>query len=108
MEQHIQKELDIIKENVLKTVPVEAIYLFGSYAYGNPTKNSDLDIYVVIPDSIEKNPLIVNAEILNNLYKKVKTPFDLLVGKSSTFNERKNGPTLQKTIAKRGVLLHGK
>ena len=52
MEQKIQQELDIIKENVLKTVPAEAIYLFGSYAYGTPEKDSDLDIYVVVPDDV--------------------------------------------------------
>jgi predicted nucleotidyltransferase len=37
MEQRVQQELDLIKESVLKTVAAEAIYLFGSYAYGTPT-----------------------------------------------------------------------
>ena len=46
MNQQVQKELELIKESVLKTVPAEAIYLFGSYAYGTPTEDSDLDIYV--------------------------------------------------------------
>jgi len=50
MEQRIQRELDIIKDGILETVPAEAIYLFGSYAYGTPGEDSDLDIYVVVPD----------------------------------------------------------
>jgi predicted nucleotidyltransferase len=107
LNQIIQRDLDIIKESVLKTVPAEAIYLFGSYAYGTPDKDSDLDIYVVVPDNIQRNPLDISADIMTGLYKKIKTPLDLLVGKSSVFNSRKEAPTLQKTIARRGVLLYG-
>jgi predicted nucleotidyltransferase len=108
MEQMVQRELDIIKESVLNTVPAEAIYLFGSYAYGTPHADSDLDIYVVVPDTITVNPLDISADIMTKLYKKIKLPLDLLVGKSSVFRERKEAPTLQKTIARQGVLLHGK
>jgi len=107
VEQNIKKELDIIKESVLKTVPAEAIYLFGSYAYGTPDKDSDFDIYVVIPDAVQGNPLDISADIMTGLYKKIKTPLDLMVGKSSVFNSRKEAPTLQKTIARQGVLLYG-
>ena len=107
MDQKVQENLDIIKENVLKTVPAEAINLFGSYAYGTPNKDSDLDIYVVIPDSIQENPLNVSAEILTGLYKRLSMPLDLMVGKSSVFKRRSEGPTLQRIIARDGVLLHG-
>jgi len=39
----IQAELDKLKEIIIDTLPIEQIYLFGSYAYGNPHKDSDLD-----------------------------------------------------------------
>ena len=108
MDQKIQQELDIIKESVLKTVPAEAIYLFGSYANGTPNKDSDLDIYVVIPDSIQKNLLEVGVDIRKNLRGTgMNLPMDLMVGKSSIFNRRRQEPTLQKVIARDGVLLHG-
>lgn len=107
MEQKVQRELEIIKEGVLNTVDAEAIYLFGSYAYGTPDKDSDLDIYVVVPDSVTENPLDISADIMTGLYKKIRLPLDLLVGKSSVFNSRKEAPTLQKTIARQGVLLYG-
>ena len=107
MEQRIQRELDIIKDGILQTVPAEAIYLFGSYAYGAPNKDGDLDIYVVVPDNIKQNPLDISADIMTGLYKKIKTPLDLLVGKSSVFNSRKEAPTLQKAIVRQGVLLYG-
>ena len=107
MDQNIQKELDLIKESVLKTVPAEAIYLFGSYAYGTPNADSDLDIYVVVPDTVKKHPLDIGAEIRMGLYKKRTMPMDLLVGKSSVFNRRKQRLTLESTIARQGVLLYG-
>lgn len=34
--------------------PIE-IYLFGSYAWGNPTEDSDLDLLIVVEDSDEKS-----------------------------------------------------
>jgi predicted nucleotidyltransferase len=106
MDQLIQRDLDIIKEKILHAVPAEAIYLFGSYAYGIPNADSDLDIYVVVPDTITHPPLDISAEIMTTLYKKIQLPIDLIVGKSSTFHNRKEAPTLQKTIAQQGVLLY--
>ncbi len=34
MERRIQDELNIIKDTIVDTVPVEQIFLFGSYACG--------------------------------------------------------------------------
>ena len=106
MDERIKNELDLIKESVLKTVPAESIYLFGSYAYGTQSENSDLDIYVVVPDSIQTHPLDIGAEIRARLYKKRTIPMDLLVGKSSVFNRRKQSLTLENTIMQDGVLLY--
>lgn len=106
MEQGIQRELDIIKDGILKTVPAEAIYLFGSHAYGTSREDSDLDIYVVVPDNTG-DIIDIRADIRTNLRKKRSRDLDLLVGRSSVFNRRKEGPTLEKMIARDGVLLHG-
>ena len=108
MDETVQRELEIIKEGILQTVPdTEAIYLFGSYAYGTPHKDSDLDIYVVVPDDLEGNPLEMNAEILDYLYKKIYMPIDLMVNRASIFKRRSQGPTLQRTILNKGVRLYG-
>lgn len=44
-----QKYLPIIVER-LKTLDPEKIILFGSYAYGVPTRQSDIDLLVVLND----------------------------------------------------------
>jgi len=69
MDKKIQEELDIIKESVLKTVPAEAIYLFGSHAYGVPNDTSDFDIYVVVPDNATDLSEL-KADIRMDLWKK--------------------------------------
>ncbi len=52
----IDKEL--IKEvtsRLVKTYNPIEIYLFGSYAWGSPTEDSDLDLLIVIDKSNEKS-----------------------------------------------------
>ena len=106
MDQRIQEELDIIKESVLKVVPAEAIYLFGSYAYGTPDEDSDFDIYVVVPDyTTDLSEL--KADIRMDLWRKKSRPPDILMGRSSVFNRRKEGPTMEQIVSRDGVRLHG-
>jgi predicted nucleotidyltransferase len=106
MEQRVQQELDLIKESVLKTVPAEAIYLFGSYAYGTPNEDSDIDIYVVVPDGADDLGEL-QANIRMTLWRKKAHQLDLLMGYSSVFHRRKDGPTLERVIVRDGVLLYG-
>ena len=105
MNSRVQDELELIIKNVLQNVPAEAIYLFGFYAYGTPNDESDLDIYVVVPDDTN-NLSEMHADIRELLWKKKSVPLDLLIRRSSVFNRRKNGPTLERTIAQKGTLLY--
>ena len=105
MSVEVQNQVELIKESILQTVLVEAIYLFGSYAYGTPDENSDIDIYVIVPDDTTDLPEL-QADIRELMWKKQTVPFDLLIGRSSVFNKRKNGPTLEREIARKGTLLY--
>jgi len=59
--------------SALKPLGLDKVILFGSYAYGTPTKNSDIDLYIVtnddyIPQSYkEKRALVweVSQKILD-------------------------------------------
>jgi predicted nucleotidyltransferase len=106
MDEQIQYNLDLITESVLQAVPAETIYLFGSYAYGTPNGKSDLDIYVVVPDNIESLPELQGC-IRELLWGRKTKELDLIIGRSSVFNHRKKGPTLERVIAQKGTILYG-
>ena len=44
-----ETKINIIKEAILKMVPAKYIYIYGSYVYGKPKYESDIDVYTVIP-----------------------------------------------------------
>lgn len=51
----ITKEtIEEAKNRLVKTYNPVAIYLFGSYAWGTPTDDSDLDLLVVVDQSDER------------------------------------------------------
>jgi predicted nucleotidyltransferase len=43
MTSDVQTQVQVIKDIIARTIPVEQTYLFGFYAYGQPNKDSDLD-----------------------------------------------------------------
>jgi len=43
-------QLGVISEEIIKRFPNQMIIIFGSYASGNETKNSDIDIYIEAED----------------------------------------------------------
>jgi predicted nucleotidyltransferase len=99
-------KINNIKESVLKFVPAKYIYLFGSYAYGNPTERSDIDIYVVTPDNIN-NFSELYAKIIGDLREKEIYFIDLLFGRESVFNTRKGKNIFEKTILQKGKVIYG-
>jgi predicted nucleotidyltransferase len=102
---YISKTLDIIKTSILKYVEARNIYLFGSYAYGSPTNRSDIDIYTVIPDNTN-NIASLYVKIMTELNEKNLYFIDLLFGKESVFNRRKDEYILEKTIYAKGKILY--
>jgi predicted nucleotidyltransferase len=99
-------ELEQIKQIILKTVKADSIYLFGSHAYGTPTPDSDFDLYVVIPDDSIR-PIEAMQVIGGALYKEQKKSIDILVSRTSDFQQRKLLPTIERTVARNGVRLYG-
>lgn len=107
MQKKIQDELNKLKQIILDTVPVEQIYLFGSYAAGTPHVDSDLDVYVVIPTNAGIREIDATIMIRKAL-REVKTmPLDIVVGKRDKFDELRFAPTIEKEISQEGVKLYG-
>lgn len=70
-----QKQIDDITARIASSYHPEKIILFGSYAYGQPSEDSDLDLLVVLP--FEGRPVYKSIEILEMLHPTV--PLDLIV-----------------------------
>jgi len=97
--------IDTIKESILKYVTAKYIYLFGSYAYGTPTENSDIDIYAVLPDKYD-NTTEIYAQIITDLGDKNIFFIDLLLVPESVFDSRKNKYILETTVFNKGKILY--
>jgi len=93
----------IILNSTDKSV-IQKIYLFGSYAYGRPTKESDIDICVIL-DNVE-NQLDININISIALSHRKIVKFDLLVYKEEQFYRSKNPESIEHTIMKKGKILY--
>jgi uncharacterized protein len=106
MKDNIQKELATLVQAIASNTEIESIFLFGSWAYGEPKPDSDLDIYLVIPDN-DTDICELNAEIRFALYKKLTLPLDLVIAKKSVFERRSKALTLESIIAKQGVRIYG-
>jgi predicted nucleotidyltransferase len=100
-----------ITEAIKKAVPTEKIYLFGSYAYGTPTENSDYDFFLVIPDD-GMRPLIAMQEAQKalmpmRLSRELRKSVDVSANTVSKFEEYKNSiGSVIKEVAQKGVLIY--
>jgi predicted nucleotidyltransferase len=103
--ENLAERIEIIKEAILKNVSAKFIYLFGSYAYGNPTEKSDIDIYLVIPDNVI-NIMEIYAKIMVDLSLKKVFFVDLLLNRESVFNTRKTENILEETIFQKGKIFY--
>ncbi|MCL1946001.1 MAG: nucleotidyltransferase domain-containing protein [Chitinivibrionia bacterium] len=103
----IKNELEILKDIILKTVPTEQIYIFGSYAYGTPQKDSDLDVYIVVKDDAPKRELDYIDDVNEARYKKIHKAVDVLALKKNRFDDRITDATMERTIARDGIKIYG-
>src|SRR6266542_4580957 len=80
----------------------EMIILFGSYAYGKPTPDSDVDLLVVMPTRNQ----IEQAVRIDEAIEERGFPLDLLVRTPKTLAERLRwGDTFLQEIVTRGKVL---
>ena len=107
MEQRIRDELNILRDAIVKSVPVERIYLFGSYASSTPHPDSDLDLYVVMPEDAGIREIDAMKLIRRAIRDKKTMPVDVVVGKRGQFDRRRAAPTIERQIASEGVVLYG-
>ena len=103
----IRQELDEITKIITETVPVETIYLFGSYAYGTPNKDSDLDLYIVFKDDMDMRIIEAIHSIRFAMASMRTKPIDFIGLKQSRFHDKKIYATIERKIAREGIKFYG-
>ena len=103
----IRQNLEEISQIIVQTVPVEAIYLFGSYAYGIPQKNSDIDLYVVFKDEMPMREMDAIIAIRMAIDPIQNMPMDIMGLKRTRFHDRKLFATLERKVDAEGIKLYG-
>lgn len=71
-------------QTVAREFKPKRIILFGSYAYGKPTEDSDVDLLVVMP--FKGRPAVKSVEILSRV--QAPFPLDLLVRTPEAISKR--------------------
>jgi predicted nucleotidyltransferase len=107
MEKAIQAELDKLTDLITKAIPVEQIYLFGSYAYGKPHKYSDLDLYVVLKDGLPMRDLDAGLQISLAIAREKSMPVDIVAKNKRDFINRLNDITLERIVTRDGIRIYG-
>ena len=99
--------IEEVKNRLIKVYNPVAIYLFGSYAWGQPDEESDLDL-VIIVDKADKNPyqrpllaydVLMDIDVRNEILVYTKEEFDY---------RSENIATLDYQIKRRGKLLYAR
>lgn len=107
LEKKIQDELQVLVDIIIGVVPVEQIFLFGSFATGTPHPDSDLDIFVVIKEGTDIREIDA-MKLINKAIRDKKTmPVDVIVSKRNKFNQRKYFPSIERQIAQEGMVVYG-
>ncbi|MFH1461850.1 MAG: nucleotidyltransferase domain-containing protein [bacterium] len=102
-----QKDIEDVKEKLVKAYSPLEIYLIGSYAWGNPTKDSDLDLFVVVETSDKKRyerPVVGYLELMDFMF-----PKEIIVYTKAEFEEAlKDKNSFSHKICEEGKRIYAK
>jgi len=106
--EEIKDDLETLKQIILEKVPTDQIWLFGSYAYGTPNKDSDIDIYIVMKDDAQMRELDAMSEVNGGrIQRRMRKPCDILAIKRNRFDQRAENFSMERKIKKEGIKIYG-
>ena len=104
MNSPIEKRLEEVTDLIVGAFDPQQIILFGSYAYGHPTPDSDVDLLVIMES--EERPA-KRAALISRLLRPRPFPLDVLVRTPDEIQHRLNiGDLFIREIMKRGKVLY--
>jgi predicted nucleotidyltransferase len=107
MAKQTNKQIQTLTNRLIKKFRVKQIFVFGSYAYGNPDSQSDIDLCIVA-DMQNKRKIDFIRDIRRELMDFIFSPLDILVYNEKEFEERANlRTTLEYKILTQGLCIYG-
>jgi uncharacterized protein len=101
-----QDLLDEVTSRLARELQPEGIWLFGSYVWGTPTEGSDLDLFVVVPES--NDPPVERMRRAHRCLRGLGIAKDVLVKTRQEFDRLRALPsTLDHLVFHRGRKLYG-
>jgi predicted nucleotidyltransferase len=101
-----QREIEALVSKIVGYYSPSKIYLFGSYAWGSPTADSDIDLFII--KNTTKSQKKRRRELRSLLFGS-GVPFDLFIYTPNEVNKRlKIGDFFIKDIIKKGKVLYEK
>ena len=101
-----EQEIEALKQQFVTQLSPVRIYLFGSFADGSNTEDSDFDFYIVVADGTKDL-----AGLTTQAYKAIRhvkrRPVDIIIGTASRFEKRKDIFSVENEVYHKGVLLYG-
>jgi predicted nucleotidyltransferase len=103
----VKSELDRIVSTLVNTGIVTKIILFGSYAKGEETSASDIDLCVLTPVE-DRHPIDVMVDLKTRLCGVKTMPLDLIAYNQDVFWRHAGHPaSFEHEIAETGVTIYG-
>lgn len=95
-----------VTDKIVQALKPEKIFLFGSYAYGNPGKDSDIDLLIIMKSSERPTKRRIRV---SRLFWDRSVPMDFVVKTPSEIVERMStGDFFIKKILTKGKVLYDK
>ena len=96
-------EIQRFVDDVIARFSPRQVFLFGSYAYGKPTRDSDVDLMVVIPHNDPAPQLAARIMLACEHH----FPLDLIVRSPKELRRRLvMGDSFLSEVTSKGILLH--
>ncbi len=102
---NLDETLEIIIGRLVNGLQPEQIILFGSYAYGQPNEESDLDLMIIVSDS--NDPPHHREQKAYGYVGIVGVPKDLIVLTRAEFERQQQVKTsLARSVKEKGRILY--
>jgi uncharacterized protein len=106
MKTAIKNEISDIAKKITEKLKVSKIIIFGSQVYGKPSKDSDIDMCVIIDEN--RRRIDVAREIRREIIAESKSPLDIFVFRKDEFEDKaKNSDGMEREINEKGLVIYG-